>query len=267
MEGNRLEELRAGRPLLHCLSNFVTANDCANAALAVGASPVMAWAPEEAEAVTAAARATVLNTGTPDEDRFAACRTWGLAAARLGRPLVLDPVGAGADPWRLARVRALLADCAPAILRVNADEARALTGAGGGEQGVDSAPVSRDEQVSLARTLSERTGAAVLLSGREDVAWRGGRGFAVSGGSVWMTRVTGTGCMLSVLCGAFAAVEPDALEAAALAAVFWKLCARTAESASGGRGSGSFRAALLDAASTLCGAELSAAAASCLTSL
>ena len=66
-----------------------------------------------------------------------------------------------------------------------------------------------------------------------------------------MSRVTGTGCMLSVLCGVFAAVEPDAAVAAVLASAFWKVCARRAERLAGGRGSGSFRTALLDAASTL----------------
>ena len=73
-----------------------------------------------------------------------------------------------------------------------------------------------------------------------------------------MGRVTGTGCMLSVLCGVFAAVEEDPLEAAVLASAFWKTCARWAEAAA--RGPGSFRTALLDAAGTLTAAELAAEA-------
>ena len=44
----RLDDIRKKRPLLHCISNTVTANDCANLALALGASPMMAEAPEEA---------------------------------------------------------------------------------------------------------------------------------------------------------------------------------------------------------------------------
>ena len=38
--------VRAKRPLVHCISNIVTANDCANLLLAAGASPMMAEAPE-----------------------------------------------------------------------------------------------------------------------------------------------------------------------------------------------------------------------------
>ncbi len=52
-----------------------------------------------------------------------------------------------------------------------------------------------------------------------------------------MSRITGTGCMLSVLCGAFAAVA-GAREAALLASAFWKVCAAQAEerTKAGGRG-------------------------------
>lgn len=255
----RLDRVRASRPLIHCLSNIVSANDCANLTLAVGASPIMAQAPEELADITAASDAAVLNTGTPDEERFRLCRLWGEESVRLGRPVVLDPVGVGASSWRLERVRALL-ECFPvSILRVNLGEARALIGRPGGEQGVDSpAAVSREERSGAALALAEKYRCAVLLTGPEDAAVRGSELRWISGGSAVMGRVTGTGCMLSVLCGVFAAVEEDPLESAVLASAFWKTCARRAEEAA--RGPGSFRTALLDAAGMLTAAELAAEA-------
>ena len=66
LDFTRLDKVRRQRPLIHCVSNIVTANDCANLALAVGASPMMAQAPEGMEAISAVSDATVLNTGTPD---------------------------------------------------------------------------------------------------------------------------------------------------------------------------------------------------------
>ena len=84
-----------------------------------------------------------------------------------------------------------------------------------------------------------------------DLISDGTASWAVSGGSSQMTRVTGTGCMLSVLCGVFAAVSAEITAAAVTAAAFWKVCSRRAEALSGGRGPGSFRAALLDAAGAL----------------
>ena len=75
-----------------------------------------------------------------------------------------------------------------------------------------------------------------------------------------MAAVTGTGCMLSVLCGVFAAVEPDPVQSAVLASAFWKVCSRQAEEAAAGRGPGTFRAALMDAAATLTAADFAALA-------
>jgi hydroxyethylthiazole kinase len=259
MDATRLDDLRRRRPLLHCVSNLVSANDCANLALAVGASPMMAQAPEEMRDITAASAATVLNTGTPDREKFEVCLLCGAAARALDRPVVLDPVGVGASPWRLRWVRELLHGFHPDILRVNLGEARALLQIGSGEQGVDSpVPAGRAERLACAKRLAEKLGTAVLLSGEEDVVTDGVRSCAVTGGSPLMARVTGTGCMLSVLCGAFAAVEKDACAAAALAAVFWKLCA--AEAARSAAGPGSFRPELFDAASSLTATRLARAA-------
>lgn len=257
----RLDQVRARRPLIHCVSNLVSANDCANVVLAAGAGPIMAHAPEEMADITAAGAATVLNTGTPDEARFRTCLLCGQEAARLGRPVVLDPVGVGTGTWRLERVLALLERFPVSILRVNLGEARALAWGAGGEQGVDSpAPASLEERSAAALELAKRRRAAVLLSGPEDLVTDGERLWRVSGGSAQTSSVTGTGCMLSVLCGVFAAVEPDPAAAALLASAFWKICARRAEERSGGRGPGSFRTALLDAAGTLTAAELAAEA-------
>ena len=258
---NRLEEVRRKRPLIHCVSNIVTANDCANLALAVGASPIMAQAPQEMGDITAASDATVLNTGTPDEIKFEACMLCGKAASAAGHPVVLDPVGVGASPWRLRRVRELLHLFTPAILRVNLGEARALAGQTGREQGVDSPDrAGREVRLAAAKALAVRRRAAVLLSGPEDIVTDGTAAWCLPGGSDLMASVTGTGCMLSVLCGVFAAVEPDPVQAAVLASAFWKVCSRRAEEAAGGRGPGSFRTALMDAAGTLTAADFAALA-------
>lgn len=252
----RLDTLRARRPLIHCISNLVTANDCANLLLAAGASPVMAQALPEAEEITAASAASVLNTGTPDDEKFRLCLACGRAASALGHPTVLDPVGIGASRWRLQSIQGMLHLFTPSILRVNLGEARALLQLEGGEQGVDT-PAGAPEEARLqaAAALARQRRTLVLLSGPEDVIASGDHLWRVRGGSDLMPFVTGTGCMLSVLCGAFAAVaEPE--EAAVLASAFWKCCSARAQAQAGGRGPGSFRAALMDAAYTLTARDL-----------
>ena len=216
--------VREKRPLVHCISNIVTANDCANLLLACGASPMMAEAPEEMEEITRIADATVLNLGTPSREKYAAARICLEQSKRSGKPVVLDPVGVGAGEWRLKNAASLLSAAPPDIVRVNLAEAEALL------------------------ALAAKLGCAVLLTGAKDVVSDGERTAAISGGSGLMPLVTGSGCMLSALCGAFAAVERDAFKAACAASLYWKRCSELAGELSGNRGSGSFRAALMDAA-------------------
>ena len=177
----------------------------------------MAQAPQEMAEIAALAAAVVLNTGTPDETKFTAARLAGETANRRGVPVVLDPVGVGASHWRLEQIRGLLQCVHPDIVRVNYGEAAALLGLSAAEHGVDSLTVPTDA-AACANALAERLGAVVLLSGEEDLVTDGRTLHTVRGGSPLMRRVTGAGCMLSVLCGAFAAVEPDALTAARHAA-------------------------------------------------
>ena len=232
-----LAAIRARKPLLHCISNLVTANDCANLALAVGASPIMAQAPQEMADIAVLASAVVLNTGTPDEAKFTAARLAGAAANRRGIPVVLD------------NIRQLLQEVHPAILRANYGEAAALLGLSAAEHGVDSLTVPIDA-AACAKALAQKLGTVVVLSGAEDLVTDGTALHTVSGGSDLMRRVTGAGCMLTVLCGAFAAVQPQApLQAALQAAEFWKACAAAAEPQA--HGPASFRVALLDAAAQI----------------
>ena len=257
---NALEQIRGVHPLLHCISNIVTANDCANLALAIGASPIMAQEPQEMAQIAAMAQAVILNTGTPDESKFQAAIIAGKTANQLHIPVILDPVGVGASTWRLNHIHDLLTQVHPDILRVNLGEAKALLGQTGTEHGVDSLEAPQYAEISAyAMELANALHTTVLLSGEEDLVTDGVRLTKITGGSPLTRSVTGAGCMLSVLCGAFASVEPpstdsshasasqpDYYTSACHAAHFWKLCAETAAQASSAPGS--FRVGLFDAA-------------------
>ena len=249
-----LDRLRSQRPLIHCISNIVTAADCANLLLAAGGRPVMAQEPAEMAEITGAAQGCVLNTGTPDDNKFLACRLAGQAALAAGRPVVLDPVGAGASSYRRQKLTQLLEEVRPTLIRANLAEVQALLCLASRELGVDSPePARRDQAPALAGELARRLGCLVLLSGESDCVTDGRRAALIEGGSGWMSRITGAGCMLSVLTGAFLAVSEDFLPAAAAAAAFWKVCGQqarqSAQAACGG--TGSFHTALFDAASLL----------------
>ncbi|HSV57129.1 MAG TPA: hydroxyethylthiazole kinase [Magnetospirillaceae bacterium] len=210
-----LAAIRDNRPLIHNITNLVVMNTSANALLAVGASPVMAHAEEEVADMVALAGALVINIGTLDSRWEPAMHKAMARAMALGVPIVLDPVGAGATPYRDAAVARLLETAVPSIIRGNASEIRAVLGsAGSGTKGVDSRH-SSDESAPDAEALSRARGCTVCMSGATDYIAGGDVLVLVHNGHPSMTRVTGLGCAASALCGAFLAVNPSATAAAA----------------------------------------------------
>ncbi|OGP90157.1 MAG: hypothetical protein A2156_12430, partial [Deltaproteobacteria bacterium RBG_16_48_10] len=222
--------------------------DVANALHAIGARPVMAIAIEEVEDIVSRADALVLNLGTPDPPRMKAMLLAGHYANRLGLPVIFDPVGAGASKFRIEAARNILSELRVTIIRGNKAEIGALTEMGGELRGIDAA-IGPTDLHGAAKMLSQRTGTVVVLSGSQDLVVRNEKVVAIEKGHPMMGQVTGTGCMLSAIIGAFAAVEKDPMVAAAGAVAFFGLAGERA--ALEAKGPGTFKSALLDALFTL----------------
>jgi hydroxyethylthiazole kinase len=253
MLGEALLRVRAAAPVVHSITNYVVMNATANALLAIGASPVMAHAPQEVEEMVGIAHALVLNLGTLSEAWIEAMVLAGRAAGRRGIPIVLDPVGAGATSYRTNTARRLIAELSPTIVRGNASEIRALAMDAVATRGVDSMHGS-EESLDAARALSEAHGCVVSMSGATDIIVSGARVARVHNGVPMMTRVTGTGCTASALTGALAAVASSPFEAATQTMVVLGVAGEIA--AERATGSGSFQIHLLDALSGLEPGEL-----------
>ena len=219
--------LREKSPLVHNITNYVAMNFSANALLAIGASPVMAHAVEEMDDMVAIASALVINIGTLDAEWVRGMLTAGRAAHRMGKPIVLDPVGVGATPYRTETAWEIIRECHPTIIRGNASEIMALVNADIKSKGVDSSQ-SSDDAVESARQLAKTTGAVVVISGPTDYITDGIRTETVTYGSPLMTRVTAMGCTASSIVGAFAAINPDPIEAATHAMMAMGICGERA---------------------------------------
>ena len=252
-----LARVRERHPLVHHITNVVTVNDVANVTLAVGASPVMAHAAEEVEEMVAAAGALVLNIGTLTAQVVEVMLLAGRRANAAGVPVVLDPVGAGATAFRTAQSRRLLDAVRVACVRGNAGEVAALAGRPGGVRGVDAAG-RVDALDDLARALARATGAVVAATGRVDLLTDGRRTVRIENGHALLAQITGSGCMATAVVGAFCAVEPDTLNAAAAGLTCFEVAAERAAEAS--PGPGTFRVRLLDALAALDGAAVTRAA-------
>ncbi len=238
--------LRDRHPLVQCLTNTVSANFVANALLAVGASPAMVDNTQEAGLFAGIADAVLVNLGTPTDAQVESMRLAAEAAHAAGKPWVLDPIAAGALPWR-GGIAAELLSHGPAIIRGNASEIIGLAGLEGGGRGVDSSADSAAAVPAAAGLL--RHAAAVSASGAVDHAvGRVGEQtvlIRIAGGSPLLPRVTATGCALGALAAAYAAVAPDPFTGLVAAHVHFSVAAEIA--AEHATRPGSFGVAFLDA--------------------
>jgi hydroxyethylthiazole kinase len=231
-----VEKIRAKSPLIHNITNYVVMNNTANALLAIGASPVMIHAEEEVEDMASIASALVINIGTISPPWVRGMFKALTKAVSKGIPVVIDPVGAGATPYRTRTIRELISSDQPTIIRGNASEIMALTDDRLKTKGVDSTAAS-NEALHAAQSISEKHHCAVCISGAVDYIVEGKRMMKVANGHPMMTKVTGLGCTASALCGAFAAVEKDPLAAAAKAMAVMGIAGEMAVEKSAGPGS------------------------------
>ena len=252
--GKQLSLVRERAPLVQCITNFVTVNDCANIILAAGGSPSMADDVREAAEAVRGSAALVCNLGAIAA--VDAMVSAGKTANELGKPVVLDPVAAGNTALRRQESGRLLAGVKFAAIRGNASEIRALargelTGSGvdvSGEDAVTDATLPRT--VETARLLAKQTGAVVAVSGPIDVVTDGGQTILLRTGCATMARITGSGCMLTSLLGAFCGADPGhPFEAACAAIAAMGVAGDLAEERRlrNGTGNATFRTDLIDA--------------------
>jgi hydroxyethylthiazole kinase len=242
--GQALASLRLQSPLIHNITNFVVMNFTANVLLAVGASPVMAHAAEEVEDMVSIAGALVVNIGTLSPQWVSSMKLAMKKAKELNKPIVLDPVGAGATAYRNAVLSELLHIAPPTIIRGNASEILSLAGSVANTKGVDSTASSMDS-LEAAKALSKNYGSVVSVSGATDVIVSGERIAYVDNGVALMTRITGMGCSASAVAGAFAALSTDYFLSAVTAAATMGVCGEMAFQ--NAQQPGSFQIAFLDA--------------------
>ena len=241
---DNLQKIRASKPLIHNITNFVVMNFTANVLLASGASPVMAHAENEVEEMVAFAGALVLNIGTLTDTWVATMIKAGKKASVLGKPIILDPVGSGATALRTNAAKSILKATKVSVVRGNASEILSLAGQQAQTKGVDTAHSVQDAS-SAAQSLAQDLGTTLAITGVTDLVTNGSQTLIIEGGHPLMPSVTGTGCSASAILGAFLAVDPNPLTAAATGLAFFGLAGEKAGALA--QGPGTFMIHLLDA--------------------
>lgn len=237
------KHLRQKAPIIHHITNIVTAHASANVAIAAGASPIMAHALEEVADVAHLSDALVLNIGTLTPALIEAMVETGEAANRKGIPVLLDPVGAGATPLRNQACDLLLGRVRFCAIRGNASEIEFLLTHRSHGRGVD-AGAHPGPIAGAAPQLARRHACTVIATGAVDTLTDGVRTFTCANGHALMARVTGTGCMASTVIAAFLALREDPLQSALAGLAGFEIAAERAAGKS--PGPGTFQARLLD---------------------
>jgi hydroxyethylthiazole kinase len=220
-----LKNVQQKSPLVHCITNYVTVNDVANAILACGASPIMADDINEVEDITSICNATYINIGTLNERTIESMVKAGRKANSLNHPVVLDPVGAGASKFRTDTTFRLLDEIKFSVIRGNISEIKTIYTGSGKTKGVDADVSDKvteetiDDAVLLAKDMSKRFGSVIVITGAIDIVADENKAYLIRNGHPIMSKITGTGCMLTGIIAAFVAANMEDITKAVAAAV------------------------------------------------
>jgi len=245
--------VRQNHPLIHCITNPISINQCANAILAIGARPMMAEHPKEVSEITQTAQALMLNLGNITDVRMESILISAKTAREKGIPLLLDAVGIACSSLRREYVKELLNTAIPTVIKGNYSEIQALYRESYRCTGVD-ADSSLDihsidhAALSLARSL----GTIILASGKVDIVTDGNRLYHIHNGTPQLSQITGTGCLQGALCAAYLSAKPG-LEAVITGCTVLGICGELAQT---DRGTGTFLSHLMDSLSTLTDIEI-----------
>lgn len=241
-----LARVKQMNPLIHQITNYVTANDCANITLAIGASPVMAQDIAEVAEMVEHAKALVINIGTVQSGNIDAMFTAAARAKELSIPVVFDPVGVGATRYRTAIAQRLIAQIAPDIIRCNMSELKVLCGMDTVVKGVDSIAETTGGE-HAAQALARGINGVVAVTGKIDIVTDGKQVIKIANGDILLTKVTGTGCMTTALTACFAGVGNPLTGAVAGVSCMGIAGEIAAKSLNEHEGIGTFRTRLYDA--------------------
>ena len=259
---NAVKNVKENAPLTFCITNFVTVTDCANAALAIGASPIMSNGAEEGGEIVNIASALVINIGTLSKSQNELMRNSANQAKEIGKPIIFDPVGAGVSGLRNDMTREIVENYPLALVRGNMSEIKAITqlinldlnetkdAAGKGVDVAESDIISKDTleaNALIVKELAKELNTVVIASGPIDIISDGEKTFGLDNGDEMMPLITGSGCMLTTIIGSYVGAN-DALIGGITACTLMTVAGENAADyvRENNLGTGSFRTLLID---------------------
>ena len=241
------------RPLIHCITNHITINDCANVVLSAYGKPIMAEHCGEVSDITASAKALAINIGNITDNRMKSIMISGKTAYEKEIPSIIDIVGVSCSTLRLNFAIDFIDKCRPIIIKGNMSEIKAIFGLDTKSKGIDvnDEDITNEDTISnniyIVKELALKTNSTVVATGAIDIISNGNETYIIENGCEELSRITGTGCMLNVLIATYISSK-DIINSAILGTVVMGICG---ELAKGAEGTASFKIELLDNISTI----------------
>ena len=215
-----------------------------------GSSPIMANNGDEAPELAALGGSLVINMGSVTPEAVQNYERAAKAYNSCNRPILFDPVGAGATKLRRTAVKTLMAKSYFQVIKGNENEIGVVFGDTTTQQkGVDSsASTSSDiDKATLARDLAAQERCVVVLTGRTDYLSDGTRTYAMKNGSEYLGRITGSGCTLGTTIAACLVVySEDPLLATLSGMLLYEIASERAGTRDDVKGPGTFVPAFID---------------------
>lgn len=218
-----VQNLRTKKPLVHCITNYVTVNDVANAIIACGGSPIMADDKNEVAEIVKISDALVINIGTLNERTIESMDIAIKEANLLDKIVVFDPVGASVSKFRRDLVTRFLKEYKFSVIKGNLSEIKFIAGFNSTSKGVDAdindIKDSLDDQILVAKNLAKSLNSIVVITGEVDIISDSNTSFTCKNGNPMMGEFSGSGCLLTGIIAAFVSANKDEALRATLAAV------------------------------------------------
>jgi len=236
-----INKIRKTKPVVLCLTNYVTMDLIANSLLAIGSAPIMSEHSEDIEEMVQISNALYINIGTLNDEFTELARCSIKFAKANNKPIIFDPVGSGATQLRTNIAREIANHAA--IIRGNASEIMSLVSDQSKTLGAESLN-KVDEAKASSKILAQQCRNIIAISGEIDFITDGNNEHYNYYGSPLMQKVTGMGCSLTAVIAAFRAVNENSYDAALSAIQYFTLCGTMA--AKKAAAPGSFRAQFID---------------------
>ena len=192
-------------PLIHCITNNITINDCANIVLSAYGKPIMAEHYKEVFDITKSANSLAINLGNISDDKMKSVMISGKTAYENKIPIIIDIVGVSCSKLRLDFAIKFIEKYKPNVIKGNMSEIKTILALNIKSRGIDvnKEDVTNNDNINdnvyIVKELALKTSSTIVATGAIDIISDGNKTYIIENGCEELSRVTGTGCMLNAL--------------------------------------------------------------------